>query len=64
MTKSTMFLFITGFLVTFGAVGGVEASTTDGALIDSIIVGVVGLMIMGAGSIKLNREAIKDNPTL
>jgi hypothetical protein len=62
--KSAMFMFVTGLLVTFGAVGGIEASTTDSGMIDSVIVGIVGLLIMGAGSIKLSREQLKDNSTL
>jgi hypothetical protein len=62
--KSAMFMFVTGLLVTFGAVGGIEASTTDSGMIDSVIVGIVGLLIMGAGSIKLSRDQLKDNSTL
>lgn len=59
--KSTAFLFITGFLVTFGAVGAIE---NDGPLLDGIIIALVGLAIMGCGAIKLKRDELVDNPAL
>ena len=59
--KSAMFMFVTGLLVTFGAVGGIE---NDGPLVDGIIVALVGLAIMGCGAIKLKRDQLVDNPTL
>jgi hypothetical protein len=52
-TKQAMFVFITGLLVTFGAVGGIENSITDAALLDSVIVALVGLAVMGCGALGL-----------
>jgi hypothetical protein len=59
--KSAMFMFITGLLLTFGAVGGIE---NDGPLLDGLLIALVGLAIMGCGAIKLNRDALVDNPAL
>jgi hypothetical protein len=59
--KSAMFMFITGLLVTLGAVGGIE---NDGPLLDGVLIALVGLAIMGCGTIKLKREQLVDNPTL
>ena len=59
--KSTFFLFFTGFLVTFGAVGGLE---NDGPLLEGTLIALLGLAIMGCGSIKLKRDQLVDNPTL
>ncbi len=51
-----------GFLLTFGAVGGIE---NDGPLVDCLIVAVLGLAIMGCGSLMLHRaKRPVDNPTL
>ena len=59
--KSAMFMFITGLLVTLGAVGGIE---NDGPLLDGVLIALVGLAIMGCGTIKMNRDKLVDNPTL
>ena len=54
--KASTFLLAVGFLMTFGAVGGIE---NDGPLLDCLIVAVVGLAVMGCGSLMLrqNNEA-------
>jgi hypothetical protein len=60
--KSAGFLLAVGFLLTFGAVGGIE---NDGPLVDCLIVAVLGLAIMGCGSLMLHRaKRPVDNPTL
>jgi hypothetical protein len=60
--KSATFLLAVGFLLTFGAVGGIE---NDGPLVDCLIVAFVGLGIMGCGALMLNRaERPVDNPSL
>lgn len=56
--KSAMFVFITGLLVTLGAVGGVENSVTNYELLDSVIVAVVGLAVMAVGTLMLKRQQI------
>jgi hypothetical protein len=48
-----MFVFITGLLVTFGAVGGVEQSVTDTELLSALAVSVVGLLTMYCGVLAL-----------
>ena len=59
--RSAMFLFVSGLMVTFGSVGAIE---TDAPLLDSLIIGCVGLMIMGCGALKFHRDRTVDNPTL
>lgn len=46
--------FIVGFLIVFGAVGGIEQSITNSALLGGVAVALVGLAIMasGAGALK------------
>jgi hypothetical protein len=53
--KTAMFVFVTGLLVTFGGVGGVEHSITDSEFFSALIVSAVGLMIMWAGTKLINR---------
>lgn len=53
--KGTIRFFL-GFLVTFGAVGGIEASVTDGALLASTLTAVAGLIVMASGA-----RALKEN---
>ncbi len=51
--KSTAFLIFTGFMLTFGAVGGIE---NDAPLLDGVIIALVGLSIMAVGVLKMRRE--------
>ncbi len=53
--KSAAFVFVTGLLVTFGAVGGVENSVTDSELLSSVIVAAVGLAVMYVGTLGFRR---------
>ena len=48
-----MFVFITGLLMTFGAVGGVEQSVTNMELMTSMVVAIVGLLTMYCGMLGL-----------
>ena len=56
--KATAFLIFTGLLVTLLGVGGVEHSITDGELAQAVVVSVVGLLIMWAGTLKLKQEQV------
>ena len=52
-SSTAMFVFITGLLLTFGAVGGVEQSVTDTELLSALAVSVVGLLAMYCGVLAL-----------
>ena len=64
MTKG-FFVFFTGLMTTLFGVGGVENSVTDAELITALVVAVVGLLIMWAGTLLLkHNDRPVDNPTL
>jgi hypothetical protein len=50
-TKGAMFVFIVGFLMTFGAVGGIEMSTTNEDMMSSMVIAIVGLLTMYCGTL-------------
>ena len=52
-TKSAMFVFIVGLLMTFGAVGGIEMSTTNEDMMSSMVIAIIGLLAMYAGTLGL-----------
>jgi hypothetical protein len=54
--KSAMFVAMVGLIMTLGGVGGVENSITNAELLDSVIVAVVGLMVMGCGVLAIKRQ--------
>ena len=54
-TKSAMFVFITGLIMTFGAEGGIEMSETNTDMMSSMVIAIVGLLTMYAGTLGLNR---------
>ena len=54
--KSAMFLFIVGLLMAFGGVGGVEQSLTNLELIQSTLVAIVGLAVMGCGVLAIKTQ--------
>ena len=54
-TKGAMFVFITGLLMTMGAVGGIEVSETNTDLMSSMVIAIVGLLTMYCGMLGLNR---------
>ena len=51
-----MFVFVVGLLMTFGAVGGIEISATNTELVSSMIIAIVGLLTMYAGSLGLRNS--------
>jgi len=59
-TKSAMFVFIVGLLMTFGAVGGVENSVTDTELLSALAVSVLGLLAMYCGVLGLRNSDYYD----
>jgi hypothetical protein len=50
-SKQAMFVFITGLLMTFGAVGGIEVSETSEGMMSSMMIAIVGLLVMYAGTL-------------
>ena len=52
-TKGAMFVFIVGLLMTFGAVGGIEVSTTNEDMMSSMVIAIVGLLTMYCGMLGL-----------
>ena len=50
-TNQAMFVFIAGLLLTLGAVGGVEASVDAEQLTGSLLLAVLGLLGMYAGTL-------------
>ena len=59
-TKSAMFVFIVGMLMTMGAVGGIEVSETNTDLMSSMVIAIVGLLTMFCGVLGLNRAVMFD----
>lgn len=56
MTKNqSMFVFVTGLLLTFGAVGGIEFAT-DEQLLASMILACVGLVTMYVGTLGMRNS--------
>ena len=54
-TKAAMFVFITGLIMTMGAVGGIEVSETNTDMMSSMVIAIVGLLTMYCGTLGLNR---------
>jgi hypothetical protein len=59
-SKQAMFVFITGLLITFGAVGGIEQSVSNTDMISSMVVAIVGLLTMYCGSLGIKGAAYYD----
>ena len=59
-TKSAMFVFIVGFIMTLGAVGGIEVSTTNEDMMSSMVIAIVGLLTMFCGTLGMNRAHMFD----
>ena len=51
--KQSMFVFVVGLLITFGAVGGIEVSVSNTDLMSSMLVAIVGLLVMYCGVLGL-----------
>ena len=52
----SMFVFITGLVLTMLGVGGIEGSITDEALLSGVLISTVGLSIMWAGTLMMAQE--------
>ena len=52
-TKTAFALFILGLILTAFGVGGIEHSISDGELLSSMFVSIVGLLIMYAGTVAM-----------
>lgn len=48
-TREQGFMFITGLVLTMAGVGGVENSMDNTSLVQSTLIALVGLAIMGCG---------------
>ena len=48
-SKAANFLLVTGFLLTFGGVGGIEFSITDTDLMGAMLIAILGLSTMYCG---------------
>ena len=59
-TPQAMFVFIVGFIMTLGAVGGIEVSTTNEDMMSSMVIAIVGLLTMFCGVLGLNRAHMFD----
>ena len=59
-SKQSMFVFIVGLLITFGAVGGIEQSVTNTDLMSSMVIAIVGLAVMYCGMLGLKGAAYYD----
>jgi hypothetical protein len=59
-SSTAMFVFITGLLVTFGAVGGIEQSVTDSDMMSSMVIAIVGLLTMYCGMLGIKGAAYYD----
>ena len=55
-----MFVFIVGLLMTFGAVGGIEVSTTNEDMMSSMVIAIIGLLAMYAGTLGLRNAHYYD----
>ena len=55
-----MFVFITGLLMTFGAVGGIEVSVTNEDMMSSMVIAIVGLLVMYAGTLGIRNAHYYD----
>ena len=59
-TKGAMFVFIVGFMMTLGAVGGIEQSVSNDNMISSMVIAIVGLLTMYCGTLGLRRAYMFD----
>jgi hypothetical protein len=59
-TNQAMFVFIAGLLLTLGAVGGVEASVDAEQLTGSLLLAVIGLLGMYAGTLGFRNASYYD----
>ena len=50
-TNQAMFVFIAGLLLTLGGVGGIETSVNDEQMLGSMLLSILGLLSMYAGTL-------------
>jgi len=50
-TNQSAFVFFAGLLLTLGAVGGVETSVNDEQMLGSMLLAILGLLSMYAGTL-------------
>jgi hypothetical protein len=59
-TNQAMFVFISGLLLTLGAAGGIEASVDNEQLTGSLLLAVIGLLGMYAGTLGFRNAHLYD----
>jgi hypothetical protein len=59
-TKGATFVFIVGFMMTLGAVGGIEVSENNTDMMSSMVIAIVGLFTMYCGMLGLRRAHMFD----
>jgi hypothetical protein len=59
-TKGATFVFIVGFMMTLGAVGGIEVSENNTDMMSSMVIAIVGLLTMYCGMLGLRRAHLFD----
>lgn len=59
-TKTAVFMFFFGMLLTFGAVGGMENPEQADYLLEQLFVAIVGLGLMWAGTLGVQRGGSYD----
>ena len=59
-TKQAMFVFVAGLLLTLAAVGGVEHSVDNEQLTGSLLLAVIGLLGMYAGTLGFRNADLYD----
>jgi len=55
-----MFVFIAGFILTLGGLGGVEHSITNDDLVGSMLLAILGLLAMYAGTLGFRNAHLFD----
>jgi hypothetical protein len=59
-TKGAMFVFIAGLILTMGGLGGVEHSISNDDLVGSMLLAILGLLAMYAGTLGLRNSHYYD----
>lgn len=59
-TKQAAFVFFAGLILTLGAVGGVETSVDAEQLTGSLLLAVIGLLAMYAGTLGFRNAHLYD----
>jgi hypothetical protein len=59
-TKGAMFVFIAGLILTLGGLGGVEHSITNDDLVGSMLLAILGLLAMYAGTLGFRNAHLFD----